>query len=167
MKNIFILGVLTLTAILAQPADTLAYTAKTGSAVRLSPEYSLFTINYNVEANDKDTFLPIGSFRGSELKDKQALMGYEVVNSDGLRIKDGETAGLVLSKQPVKDNQYFTEAGEKGEFTLVVLYKHEATKKDFGLKLTAFPIIFEKNMRQYYTSLHEHELTSFKTKIMN
>ncbi len=166
MKNIFTftLSVFAFTAFLFfNPNTTEAYLSTTQSAVRLTPEYSLFTITYRFGFLNRDTYLPVIAVRGLENGDTRPVVGYEIVTNDGLRVQHGTTTAIVLGNTQIKGNQYFLPAKKNGEFTLLVIYQHEPNRSNIAAQVTSLPFIFETNNGKVGTFLHPHELKGYKT----
>lgn len=164
MKNIFTFSLFALTAFLFfNPGTSEAYLSTAQSAVRLTPEYSLFTVTYRFGFLNRDTYLPVLAVRGLENGDSKPVVGYEIVTNEGLRVQHGTTTAIVLGNTQIKGNQYFLPAKKNGDFTLLVLYKHDANRSNIAAQVTSLPFVFETNGAKTGTFLHESELKDYKT----
>ncbi len=166
MKKILFLSLLSL-CILVSSNSAEAYSASNQKAVRLSPEFSLFTITYTSKFLNRDAYLPVAAERGLDNENRKPIVGFELITDGGLRIKDGTAYAIVLSSASVKEKMYFTEENEAGSYTLVVLYKHAADRNDTALQITSLPFIFEKDDKRTSTKLNEHELVDYRTEALN
>lgn len=165
MKNIFTFSVFALAAILfLNPHTTEAYLSTAQNAARVTPEYSIFTITYDFQFLNRDTYLPVIAKRGIENGNTDMVLGYDIVTESGLRVQHGTTTAIVLGNVPFKNGEYYLPAKYPGKFTLLVVYEHEKNRGNIAAQVTSLPFIFKSKGNVLETTfLHEHELEGYKT----
>lgn len=166
MKKILFLCILSFCFLISEN-NVEAYSTTNQSATRLNDEYTLFTITYTSNFLNREAYLPIAAQRGLDNENRDPVVGFELITDGGLRIKDGTTDAIVLSKATIKENKYFTKQNETGTYTLVVLYKNPEKRKDTAVQITSLPFIFEKNHERTTTKLNTHELVNYRTEAID
>lgn len=105
------------------PLVSFAYETTEQSAYRLSDTVALYTVSYEFGFLNADLWMPIQARQNIMDRSLRPQISYSLYNATDQLINDGTTYAIVLSDAEVDGNYYYVPAGERAEFTLLVLHQ--------------------------------------------
>lgn len=143
----------------AQAYDTIAQSAHTFNATT-----TLFAVAYSFGSKDRAIDLPIITGRDI-LGTRNDMLGYTLLDKNGLTTQVGTMHGLVLSDATIVNGRYHIPAGEAANFTLLTFLTTPTTptQASYKLRVTALPFTFTDHGKTYENHLNPSELTAYTT----
>ena len=170
MQTFKIYFLVLLLAIVMVPQVSKAYFTTAQEAVKLNEDTLLYKVTYKFGLPKSDLKMPIGAVRGIQFGDASPYLGYTLLQDSETVVASGTTAGLVLSKAKIVDNEYFVPKGEVATFTLVTIVKVspdlvpvEAKDYDLSMQVTSLPFTIIKDKSEVSAQLNPSELKYYIT----
>ena len=128
------------------PHGAEAYFTTSQSALKLSENTALYTIEYVFGLEDHDLYMPVVAERGLSHGSDEKKLGYIFTEDTDAVQTQGTSAGLVLSSAPLIDGMYKIAKGTAQKMMLFVILTADqsVTEEDFALQVQHLPYYVEK-----------------------
>lgn len=139
---------LSVVAILALPHAASAHQTSAQSAVQLTDDTFMFTIDFRFGVLNRDVALPLLAARMPSVVEDMAALQYQLVDSNGEVVEGGQTSSIVIGDESlVSDYQYVLPANNPSQFTLLSIVKLTPAQVtaggDLSMKLNYLPYFLE------------------------
>lgn len=134
------------------------------TAIRLSDNSALFTVDFTFEESQFATAVPVATKVGATYADRIDEIGYTIqkkISADSNPVT--ATASIVLAQAPITEGKYQVPADTKQKFTLLVVATFtEKIADDYQVKITKLPYWLEGRR----TTIHQNQLNEIAPAVL-
>ncbi len=151
-------GFLVVTMLGASFNNVEAYNVTKTASFRINDIYTLYLISYAFGHEKYDFSLPAIAERSSASSSFNNL-NYSLKTPEGLTVKDGQTASLIIGDVKKLGDRYIAPVGTSTEFTLAVLHeKSSSSSRANTLVVDSLSFLIGDNA----SKLQKHELIKYQ-----
>ena len=162
ITNVIKVGVCSLLLVFA--TNTYAYETTGQAMYTLNDSLALYTVGYEFGFLNADLWMPITAVRENQTETTKPLVSYAFMTPQAETAWSGVSHAIVVSDAVVKNGYYFVPAGERANFTLLVLYQPVGTTgESVSLQVTELAGLIKKDGELSRVQVTPEELEQYQT----